>query len=625
MHLDLLALGPDCGNLCPMPTDDNPLDTSGPDEPTPTVMDPTRLPSTNELIGQVLNGRYLIQSELKRGGMGVVYLALDQQLHSRPVVVKVLLDEAYQSEYVVQKFRQEVEALSRIDHPGIVGIIDAGELQNGRPFIIMQYVEGVTLRSVMSPEGMNLERTAELLKQIGRALAAAHNRGILHRDLKPDNIMLQNLGHGEEQIKIIDFGIAKVKDSVVAPSTSLNLSPGTVAYMAPEQLNGRAITAATDIFALGAIAYEMVTGRKPFNPETGFELLQMQQTGVRVKPADLRPSLPIKAQEVILKALSFNPVDRYTAPREFADSFAGAIAQDLQAGGIQPHADIALPPTQLSSEETPLAKAAPGPQPKTLQVPFRAAERPGPSGAQFAPGPSVDQLGLGRAEGSRRSKSMLVPLLAGVGVLVIAVAVLATLFALRARTNEAKNPPAPSGAERLLSYGLTVQKMRSGRPYQDTFESSGQEIFENGWKFRMRLTSPQAGYLYLLNEGPSAGGATTYNLLSATSSTDSNVPPVTANQKTETAWMVFDEHQGTERFWIVWAAQAVPELEAVKGVINAKDKGEIGDADRAKAVQRFLEKHSSDKPEAQKDSSNKQTNLKGKGDVLVHLLELEHH
>jgi serine/threonine protein kinase len=608
-----------------MPTDDNPRKTSGPDEPAPTVMDPTRLPSQDELIGQILNGRYLIQNEIKRGGMGVVYLALDQQLHSRPVVIKVLLEEAFQSEYVVQKFRQEVEALSRIDHPGIVGIIDAGELENGKPFIIMQYVEGVTLRSAISPEGMNLERAAELLKQIGRALAAAHNRGILHRDLKPDNIMLQNLGHGEEQVKIIDFGIAKVKDSVIAPSTSLNLSPGTVAYMAPEQLNGRPITAATDIYALGAITYEMVTGRKPFNPETGFELLQMQQSGVRVKPADLRPSLPGKAQDVILKALSFAPVDRHPAPREFADAFAAAITEDLHSGGFATPADFVLPPTQLSNEETPLAKAPPGAQPKTLQVPFRAAEAPGPSAAQPGANPSVAQLGLGgRTDGVRRSKSR-VPLIAGAGVLILAIAVAAAWAIMRSRANEPKKSAAPATTERDLNYGLTVQKMRDGRPYQDPFESSGQEIFENGWKFRVHLTSPQAGYLYLLNEGPAAGGATTYNLLFAASASNSNAPPVTANEKTETKWMVFDNHQGTERFWIIWAAEAIPELEAVKGVINEKDKGEVGDADQAKAVKSLLEKHSSDKPDVQKDSTNKQTIVKGKGDVLVHLMELEHH
>lgn len=626
MHLYLLARGPVCGNLCRMPTDDNPSKTAGSAESSPTIMDPTRLPAKDQLLGQTLSGRYIIQNEIKRGGMGVVYLALDQQLHSRPVVVKVLLDEAFQSEYVVQKFRQEVEALSRIDHPGIVGLIDAGELENGRPFIIMQYVEGVTLRSVISPEGINLDRVAELLKQIGRALAAAHDRGILHRDLKPDNIMLQNLGRGEEQVKIIDFGIAKVKDSVVAPSTSLNLSPGTVAYMAPEQLNGRRITPATDIFALGAIAYEMVTGRKPFNPETGFELLKMQEAGIRVKPCDLRPSLPIKAQEVILKALSFNPGDRYAAPREFGDALADAIALGQETSDIQPSPSSPLLPTQLSNEETPLARTPPSPQAKTLQVPFRAAELPDPSAQQFSPGPSVDQLGLGRqSKGSRGSRSKLAPLVAGAIVIVIAVAALVTWYVIRFRQSEAKNPPAPSGSERLLSYGLTVQKMRERRPYQEPFESSGQEIFENGWKFRMHLSSPEAGYLYLLNEGPYVGDTTTYNLLVAPSSTNSNLPPVPANTKTETPWMVFDEHQGTEKFWIVWAAEAVPELEAARGRINAKDKGEIGKVDEARDVQRFLSKHSSEKPEALKDSASKQTNLKGRSDVLVHLLELEHH
>lgn len=597
-----------------MATDDNPRDTAPDKDPAATVLDPTRLTSKKELIGEVLNGRYVIQNELKRGGMGVVYLAQDRQLHLRPVVVKLLLEEAYQSEYVVQKFRQEVEALSRIDHPGIVGIIDAGELRDGKPFIVMQYVEGVTLRSAITPEGMNLERVAELFKQIGRALSAAHSRGIFHRDLKPDNIMLQNLGHGEEQVKIIDFGIAKVKDSMVAPSTSLNLSPGTVAYMAPEQLNGRPITAATDIYALGAIAYEVVTGRKPFNPETGFELLQMQQAGVRVKPADLRPSLSLSAQEVILKALAYNPSDRYAGPREFVDALASALAQEGNTS--EQESTVELPPTQLSSEETPLARAAAGSPNKTINVPFQAAQPINPA-AQFA-----DQ-----AAGARASKGKFGLLLGVFAVLVIAIGGFAIWYVVHSRstTSETNSGPASAGEERQLSYGLTVQKMRDGHPYQDTFESSGQEIFENGWKFRMNVTSPQEGYLYLLNEGPAADGVTTYNVLFPEAKTNGGSPRVTADQRLQTAWMRFDENQGTEKFWIVWAASPVKDLDAVTDAVNEKDQGEIKDSTKRRLVRDFLEKHSSPKPDVTKDSARKQTTIKGRGASLVSFIELEHH
>lgn len=602
-----------------MATDDKPPEGSPSAEPGATALDPTRLTSKKELIGEVLNGRYVIQNELKRGGMGVVYLARDQQLHSRPVVVKVLLEEAYQSEYIVQKFRQEVEALSRIDHPGIVGIIDAGELPKGEPFIVMQYVEGVTLRSVMNPEGMNLERIGELFKQIGRALTAAHSRGIFHRDLKPDNIMLQDLGHGEEQVKIIDFGIAKVKDSVVAPSTSLNLSPGTVAYMAPEQLNGRPITAATDIFALGAIAYEMVTGRKPFNPETGFELLQMQQTGVRVKPADLRPSLPIEAQEVILKALSYNPGDRFDSPRDFGDHLARALALEVEHFESPSKPSLELPATQLSNEETPFAQSPAAASPKTIQVPFQPAE---PVSTPSHPGFGEQSAGARRS----RSSSKLIPLLAVAGLL-IAVASAAIWYATRPRTGktEEKKPDTPAAAERKLNYGLTVQKMRSNSPYQEPFESSGQEIFENGWKFRMNVTSPQEGYLYLLNEGPAAGDQTTYNMLFPEAKTNRGSPRVTADQKLQTAWMRFDDHQGTEKFWIVWAATPVKELDDVTDAVNEQDQGEIKDLAKLRSVRDFLAQHSSPKPEVAKDSAKKQTTIKGKGDTLVSFIELEHH
>ncbi|MEK6282917.1 MAG: serine/threonine-protein kinase [Acidobacteriota bacterium] len=619
-----------------MVPDDKPNNTAAQPEAAPTTLDPTTLDRVQrgqtDLIGRVLNGRYVIQSELTRGGMGVVYLARDQQLHSRNVVVKVLLDEAYQSEYVVQKFRQEVEALSRIDHPGIVGIMDSGELSNGRPFIVMQYVEGVTLRSMMIREGMNLERVAEVAKQVGRALAAAHNRGIFHRDLKPDNIMLQDLGHGEEQVKIIDFGIAKVKSSVVAPSTSLNLSPGTVAYMAPEQLSGRLITSATDIFALGAICYEMVTGRKPFNPETGFELLQMQQTGVRVKPADLRPSLPDSAQDMILKALAFNPGDRYGDPREFGDNLARALLEHQETTKPETKGFV-VPATQLSNEETPLARGRANRPAPTIQVPFQPAE-PVDSSAHH-PGfvaqnlnPSAAQLGLvDRSRGSGGSRSKIGLVLGVAAVLVLAVVGAGAWYLISStKTVEVKPDPQPQpSAERNLNYGLTVQKIRNGKPFQDTFESSGQEIFENGWKFRMNIDSPQTGYLYLLNEGPAADDTTTYNVLFPAPSRNSGSPYLAANQRIETGWMVFDENQGTEKFWMVWSADAVPELEAVKGVVNSRDKGEVTDPAQAKAVKQFLQKHSSAEAIAQKDKTKKTSSVKANGIVLVHRLELEHH
>ena len=160
--------------------------------------------------------------------------------------------------------------------------------------------------------------------------------------------MLQTFGSGEEQVKIIDFGIAKLKDSVVAPSTMTGATAGTVAYMAPEQLSGRPVSAATDIFAMGAVAYEMVTGRKPFNPETGFELLEMQRGGVRVKPKDLRPSLSEAASDLILRALSFDAQRRFTSAREFGDALARDLAE-LTSDISQPPA-AAIGATQLATD-----------------------------------------------------------------------------------------------------------------------------------------------------------------------------------------------------------------------------------------------------------------------------------
>lgn len=574
-------------------------------------------PGASALDGSTLNNRYVIEKELKRGGFGIVYFARDKQLHSRPVVVKVLLEDAYKSDYVVQKFHQEIEALSRLDHPGVVGIIDSGELADGKPFIVMQFVDGLTLRSVMTTQGMDLERCAEIIRQMGRALTAAHEKGIFHRDLKPENVMLQNLGQGEEQVKIIDFGIAKIKDSVVAPSTAINVSAGTVSYMAPEQLSSRPVSPATDVYALGQIAYEMLTGRRPFNPETAFELLEMQRAGVRIKPADLRPSLSLQAQQIILRALSFDPNSRYGCARDFGDELARALNNSSLASESASRESDELQPTQLATEQTPLARSIDARSEKAIPLSFGMMQ---PSGAVLDPDAS------GRP-GNAAPRKVWPGVLAG-GLLLLIITSLGTWYFLNRKTSQPSATVAAAGPStvRNLNYWLTVQKMRDGQPYQDEFDSSGQEIFENGWKFRMNISSPQEGYLYLLNEGPAAGGATTFNLLFPAPSGNSGTSYIGANRDIQTDWMVFDEQQGTEKFWLVWATSPVPELEAVKGAVNDKDKGTIEDESQAKAVRDFLtNRYAVSKPELEKDKPKKQTNVKARGDVVVSFVELEHH
>jgi hypothetical protein len=170
-----------------------------------------------------------------------------------------------------------------------------------------------------------------------------------------------------------------------------------------------------------------------------------------------------------------------------------------------------------------------------------------------------------------------------------------------------------------------VQKFHNGVSYDQPFETSGQEIFENGWKFKMNISSSQDGYLYLLNEGPTANGGTTYNVLFPEPKTNGGLPRVSADQKLQTAWMKFDEHQGTEKFWIIWSASPVKELDEVTSVVNAQQKGEISDAVQANAVRDFIEKHALSKPEVAKDAAGEKTTVKGKGEVLVSNVELRHH
>ncbi|MEO6391429.1 MAG: serine/threonine-protein kinase [Pyrinomonadaceae bacterium] len=597
-----------------MPPDDS--NDPGLTEPTQPAADSTAATVTNAasqdseftlvppvgLVGTTLAGRYYVESELGQGGIGAVYLARDRKLLDKKVVVKVLLEKTLQNEWATRKFQHEKEALARVDHPGIVSVLDDGTLANGEPYLVMQYVEGETLRSIMRTEGADLDRSARLIEQIGQALSAAHADGIVHRDLKPENIMIQPLPGSREQAKVIDFGIARVRDSQLAPSTAIAATAGTIAYMSPEQLRAEKVGATSDVYALGIIAYELVAGRRPFNPESVYQLLDMQREGVRVKPKDLRPALPEAAQAVILKALAFDLADRYQSAADFGNDFEAAISGvGMPRGLVDPESPTKTLPTQPAMPTLPAPPVRvtdlPG-SPSWLDVPVTLKPKPP------------------------------IALIAIVALLLVGVIAVGLWWALRSKSTTM--PPkadqtTDAGPKLELNYWLSVQKMRDGKEYQVPFESSGQEIFENGWKFRFNAASPQSGYLYLLNEGPDAAGKTSYNLLFPMPSLNSGTAQLAVGQPMQTGWYVFDDHQGTERFWIVWSPQPVPELEAVKGVANPTDRGTITDPKQEAGVRDLLGRSGSTKPEVSKDTAKKQTNVRSKGDVLVNLIELEHH
>ena len=296
--------------------------------------------SHSGLINTRLNNRYLVKTELGRGGFAVVYLATDEQLAHRRVVVKVLL-ETVVDEWTRRRFRTEVEALARLSHPDIVSISDSGDTEDGRPFLVMEYVQGTVLRHFIRPEGMEFGSIAELVRQVGGALEEAHRSGVWHRDLKPENIIVQTLGHGERRAKVIDFGVARVMSSELLGDRTSGIA-GTIRYMAPEQLRGKP-SASSDIYALALITYEMVAGRTPFPATTLLELNDMQSKGVQIPPRKLRSALPEAAERCILRSLSCREQERHSSVAEFVRDLISALPATTLNPGIEATIAAELP------------------------------------------------------------------------------------------------------------------------------------------------------------------------------------------------------------------------------------------------------------------------------------------
>lgn len=520
------------------------------------------------LIGQTVD-HYFIEEKIGEGGFGAVYRARDirNTRLARQVVVKFLKDARLDNDWVVGKFKQEVEALALLDnHPGIVGLLEAGEFQ-GLPYIVLQYVNGVPLRKRIKPRGMELEEVAEVVRQTASALAEAHSQGILHRDLKPENIMLRKLGSGEVNVVVIDFGIAKLHNSYLSLSSETGSVVGTYPYMSPEQLRGhnKTMTPASEVYSLAVIVYEMLTGILPFNARDVDGLRQMQEGGIKVNPQDLRPDLPEAAQSVLLRALSFDPARRFQNIKTFGDELA-----------------------------------------RTL----------------LAPAPVSPRV--------RRKKRWLVPAAVALVLALAVVAGLFILPLGKEQTPAppaassavAKNEAASTSAPRALSYSLTVQKVFDGKPMGGPEEYTGAELFGNGWKFKFNVTPVEDGHFYLLNAAPQPDGSIEWNVLFPTKKNNDGQSKIVGRQKRTFGWYVFDDKPGQEKLWLVWSRQPVPDLEAaVKAATRTAlviKEPELG------AVIGFLQPWERQPPAASADEAQKLTVIQSEQPTWAYLVSLRH-
>ena len=280
-----------------------------------------------DLIGSTILRRYRIEKVLGYGGMADVYLATDLRRQAQ-VAVKVLREDLAEDPEFVRRFRKEAEALARLDHPNIARLYEFVQ-QGATACVVMDYIKGITLRRRLVEAGgpLGLEEITSILRQVSAALGYAHSEGIIHRDIKPGNIMLQEGG----RVLLTDFGIAKVIES----GTVTTMALGTPAYMSPEQIEGLALDQRTDIYSLGVMLYEIATGRRPFTGERGSgttTLEKIRDEQIRLQPVALRvynPKLPEGVVRVILHALAREREDRWDDVDALGKAWERALPQGV--------------------------------------------------------------------------------------------------------------------------------------------------------------------------------------------------------------------------------------------------------------------------------------------------------
>jgi serine/threonine protein kinase len=466
----------------------------------------------------------------------------------------------------MQRFRQEARMASSLNQPNILTVFEFGEVDD-LTFLATEFVDGESLRDyIRGKKKLKLGEILDINIQMLAALDAAHEASIVHRDIKPENVMIRRRDH---VVKVLDFGLAKTtekrisKDEESEAATEFKTAPGlimgTINYMSPEQAQAGAIDQRTDIWSTGVMLYEMVAGRMPFSGVTSSHtIVQILEKD----PSPLTGDVPAELQRIVLKSLAKDPDERYQTAKDMLIDLRSLKRQ------LELKAEIERKPVE--------------------------------------------------PQGKKRV------LLIALGAMLLVTAAIFGVNIWRSSRQKAVAPVPAATEERTLIYWITVQKYKDNKPYQDPFTLAGEINFEPNYQIRVNVRTPQSGYLYVLNEGPGSAQPEFVVLFPSPTANHGSplLPPEQVVKIPEQSWFQFDPHQGVEKLWLVFSADAVPELEAVKQFANPKTKGLITDAAQNRAIQNFLNASTS-KPSV--DKSETLTTLKTAGKQLIYPIKLEHH
>ncbi|WP_110518556.1 Stk1 family PASTA domain-containing Ser/Thr kinase [Herpetosiphon llansteffanensis] len=328
---------------------------------------------------RILNNRYQLERKLGQGGMATVYLGRDLRLN-RPVAIKVLHGQYASDEQFLRRFKHEADAAAQLGHPNIVRVYDIGA-EGDFHYIVMEYVEGTDLKEIIELQApLPVPRTLAIVRQIAEALQAAHDSGLVHRDVKPQNVLIDS----NDYARLSDFGIAKSKQSsaLTDPGTTF----GTADYLAPEQAQGLGATPLSDVYALGVLTYEMLTGRLPFSGDSPLAVALQHIQAVPPALRNYNPSIPPQLEAIVLQAMSKDPAQRPQSARAFAELLRLYRERGNQATMAVPSANAGRLASNQEPAEVRPSRQQPAPQarPRQNYAPPLAAQQPVPMNSSTA-------------------------------------------------------------------------------------------------------------------------------------------------------------------------------------------------------------------------------------------------